>query len=169
MSVRLMKIAQHWRGLILRLTHDTQGTQPVALPGPSSGSNMETANSTVKVNVRLPCHIMAPHQENPRFVGRQDMLDDIDRQLRPVGTVKDEPCVFALCGLGGMGTTHIAIRYGFKSLAKYQAVLWVPADSYEKILARYLVFAEQLGLVDSTNDDQNAARDAVIKWLETSR
>lgn len=121
------------------------------------------------MNVHLPCYIMTPHQENPIFVGREDILDDIDRQLRRAGTGKDEPCVSALCGLGGMGKTQIALKYAFRSLSKYQAVLWVPADSYEKMLARYLVFAEQLGLVDSTNDDQNKARDAVVEWFETSR
>lgn len=68
-----------------------------------------------------------------------------------------------------MGKTQIALRYAFRNMSNFEAVLWVPADSYEKILARYLVFAVELGLVESTNDDQNQARDAVKEWFEVSR
>lgn len=111
---------------------------------------------------------MTPHQDNPRFVGREDVLEAMDRQLRTQRKTNTEPCVFALCGLGGMGKTQIALKYAFSGLAKFPVVLWVAADTYEKMLARYIQFAVELGLAESTNDDQNKARDAVKAWFETS-
>lgn len=125
-------------------------------------------HSDAKKNVHLPCHILSPYQENPKFVGRQSVLDDIEAGLRPGGKIGDGQCVFAICGLGGMGKTQIAVQYAFNSLSKFKAILWVPADSREKILARYIAFAVELGLVETTNDDQNKAKDLVKEWFENA-
>lgn len=134
----------------------------------NSPRNVGTPGSGTKPTARLPCHIMTPHQDNPRFVGREDVLEEMDKQLYADRKTNTEPCVFALCGLGGMGKTQIALKYAFRGLAKFPVVLWVAADTYEKMLARYIQFAVELGLAESTNDDQNKARDAVKEWFETS-
>lgn len=49
--------------------------------GVNSPSNVGTPSSGTKKNARLPCHIVTPHQDNPRFVGREDVLEEIDKQL----------------------------------------------------------------------------------------
>ncbi|KAM3425972.1 hypothetical protein NHJ13734_009762, partial [Beauveria thailandica] len=121
------------------------------------------------MTIRLPCHILAPHQPNRSFVGREDVLDDIEAHLRPVRKLNEGHCVFALCGLGGMGKTQIALKYAFSSLSRFKVVLWIPSDSREKMLARYIAFAVEIGLVESTNDDQNKAKDIVKEWFETSQ
>ncbi|KID60293.1 tetratricopeptide repeat domain-containing protein, partial [Metarhizium brunneum ARSEF 3297] len=125
--------------------------------------------SETKMNIRLPCHILAPHQPNHSFIGREDVLDDIEAHLRPVRKLNEGHCVFALCGLGGMGKTQIALKYAFSSLSKFEVVLWIPSDSREKMLARHIAFAVEIGLVESTNDDQNKAKDIVKEWFETSQ
>jgi KaiC/GvpD/RAD55 family RecA-like ATPase len=112
---------------------------------------------------------LTPHQENPLFLYRADILNKIESHLDPAPRVKDEQCVFALCGLGGMGKTQIALEYAFSSLSKFKVILWVPADSREEILARYIVFAVELGLAEPTDDDHNKAKDAVKEWFENSR
>ncbi|KAI9692148.1 MAG: hypothetical protein M1822_006378 [Bathelium mastoideum] len=96
------------------------------------------------------------------------MLEEVEASLRPAGKIGEEQCVFAICGLGGMGKTQVALKYAFKGLPEYPAVLWVPADNREKILARYITFAVELGLLESTNEDQNRAKDLVKKWFENS-
>ncbi|KAM3461571.1 hypothetical protein MY5147_009920 [Beauveria neobassiana] len=121
------------------------------------------------MTIRLPCHILAPHQPNRSFVGREDVLDDIEAHLRPVRKLNEGHCVFALCGLGGMGKTQIALKYAFSSLSRFKVVLWIPPDSREKMLARYIAFAVEIGLVESTNDDQNKAKDIVKEWFKTSQ
>lgn len=120
------------------------------------------------MDARLPCRILTPHQENLKFVGRQKVLEDIEATLRPESRTRTEKCVYVICGLGGMGKTQIALKYAFTSLSKFEAILWIPAENREKILARYTYFAFQLGLIKGTNEDQNKAKELVITWLQNT-
>ena len=63
-----------------------------------------------------------PHQRNPHFTGRDELLDQLDRQLFP--QTQDHSMLprraaltqaQAIQGLGGIGKTQIAVEYAYRS------------------------------------------------------
>ena len=77
----------------------------------------------------LPQIWVMPHPRNAGFVGREALLKQIERALRP--KVRSSTAVAltqAIRGLGGIGKTQLAIEYVHRHAADYDAVLWVRAD-----------------------------------------
>jgi tetratricopeptide (TPR) repeat protein len=93
-----------------------------------------------------------PHPDNADlFVGRKKAL------------------VQAIHGLGGVGKTHLAIRYVYEHAADYDAVLWVTADPPSKLVTDYADLARPLGLPEATRTtDVNEHIAAVRRWLESA-
>ncbi|KAL1886059.1 hypothetical protein Cpir12675_006880 [Ceratocystis pirilliformis] len=70
-----------------------------------------------------------PFHENLKFVGRQDILSELDNKLlAQLGFQK-----VALVGLGGMGKTQVALKFAYMVEAKYTdySVLWATAASID--------------------------------------
>jgi len=121
--------------------------------------------------VNLPCFVTAPYEENPYFTGREQVLADIEAALHPsIDTDSSQaslqPRTYALCGLGGMGKTQIALRYLFSNLDAYSVILWAHADSRVKLSDSYARFANELGLeVYGTGEDSviQAVKNFLVK------
>ncbi len=92
---------------------------------------------------------------NPWFAGREDDLKRI-RALMPYGTP------VAICGLGGMGKTALAIEYAWRNRGDYAAILFCPAGSEDEMRHGC---EELMQLLSITTADIHA-RDAVRTWLE---
>ena len=109
-------------------------------------------------NVPLPC--------NPFFTGRQEILDRLQKILLPEGTVAlAQPQ--AITGLGGIGKTQVALAYACKHRERYQAVLWVMAETRESLVSGFVAIARLLGLPGNDAQDQHHAVTAVRRWLES--
>jgi KaiC/GvpD/RAD55 family RecA-like ATPase len=106
-----------------------------------------------------------PFSQNPDFVGRSEVIDEIKTELLPRSGANITGKVFILSGLGGIGKTQTALQYMFDTLDEYDAVLWVTADSRSKIVERLLQFGIRLGLVGSTVDDPQDATQRVRAWF----
>jgi KaiC/GvpD/RAD55 family RecA-like ATPase len=74
--------------------------------------------------------------------------------------------IFALCGLGGMGKTQIAVHFVYRHRNDFDAILWVHADTETKLLVSFKNFAVELGFWDEATSDQAGAKTAVIDWLQ---
>jgi hypothetical protein len=118
------------------------------------------------VELHLPCFVTTPHQENPEFVGREDVLKIIHEALAPVDHDQTSQRTFALCGLGGMGKTQIAVKYVFSHRDDFRVVLWAHADNRTKLSESYSRFTVELGLQASIGSDQNTAKEKLKEWLE---
>ena len=119
-----------------------------------------------RASINLPCHIIRPYQKNPAFFGRTEILNEIRAALN---TEKDgEQAKFALCGMGGMGKTQIALAYAFESLPLFPVVLWAHSDTRAKLAQSFAEFAFEMGLVDSTTTDQTTCRERLKRWFETA-
>ena len=132
-----------------------------------SALDVEFALANAVINIRLPCFVIEPHQENPDFVGQGSILAKMFTALSP----KDVPHpqqTFALCGLGGMGKTQIALKYVFQHRSNYPVVLWAHADSRTKLGESFSRFTVELGLRDAVGSDQNDAREILQDWLRTT-
>jgi len=84
----------------------------------------------------------------------------LGRIRKVLGRTPEEgkPPVYALCGLGGIGKTRLALSYAFESKADRPAILWADASSKVKLAESFSAFALKLGLVKPASADQNSAK-----------
>lgn len=113
----------------------------------------------------IPCFVTTPYEQNPEFVGRDDILSEIHRALAPTDDQDSSTKTFALAGLGGMGKTQIAIEYAFRHRDTYQIILWAHADGEGKLAESYSQFAKELGLAGGEKLTPEAAREMVKECL----
>ena len=71
---------------------------------------------------------------------------------------------FALCGLGGMGKTEIAVEYAYSRKDKFEAIFWLGADDAQILASNFAQIAQRLGLEDDSSDFA-ASRDVAMGWL----
>ncbi|KAL3419104.1 tetratricopeptide repeat domain-containing protein [Phlyctema vagabunda] len=119
--------------------------------------------------VQAPCFFVEPHTSNDNFVGREDILAKMRGILMPNDDARPrEQRTYALCGLGGMGKTQIAIHYAFTQRDTFWVVLWADCDSREKLTECYNRFSIRLGLRTEADPVQDA-KGLVKEWLEKTQ
>ncbi|KAI0100946.1 tetratricopeptide repeat domain-containing protein [Nemania sp. FL0031] len=119
--------------------------------------------------INLPCILLEPPDQKRVFFGRDDVLDVIRDALVPFS--QDNRDVqdlrqFALCGLGGIGKTEIALEFVLKYKDEFDAVFWVRADEPAKLDECFKEISINLGLQtaeEATN--QVVSRSLVKGWL----
>ncbi|PSK46438.1 Coatomer subunit beta' [Elsinoe australis] len=126
--------------------------------------------TTTKRDPRLPCRLV-PGTAHPEFIGRSQLLDEIDSSLHAVDYEEHTDTgvrSFAICGPGGMGKTQLATEYVAKYENKYDAIFWVDASRTSTLAEQFSRIAVKLGLVlEGSPDarDHYLAREHVKGWL----
>jgi tetratricopeptide (TPR) repeat protein len=104
------------------------------------------------------------------FVSRRDVLDRLDKTLSPptLPSGSDTSVKLAtLWGVGGIGKTSIAAEYMRTQESAYDALFWIRADGFQKILDSFERIAVMLKLVEADKiQDRHYARKLVMDWLE---
>ncbi len=116
-----------------------------------------------------------PYPRNPHFTGRDELIEQLDQQLRsdPAKVLRaalTQPR--AIRGLGGVGKTQIAIEYAYRSreLNRYSHIFWINAASEEALLTSFTELAELLPDFPAKGEaDQRKLVAAVRHWLEQSQ
>ena len=101
---------------------------------------------------------------NPFFLGREEVLARLRRQFQ-AGQAKAFSQPQAICGLGGVGKTQVALEYAYRHAQDYQAIFWTRADSRDTLVAGLLEIASLLRLTERDERDQGVAITAVKTWL----
>lgn len=117
----------------------------------------------------LPCYSLR-YNRNSGFFGRETELVLMDEVLLPVmesASPRDLRLKsFALCAMGGMGKTEVAIEYMHSRKNLFDVIFMISADSQEKLDVGFLDMAYKLGLQsESDHDDPAVTRDLVKGWL----
>jgi len=123
----------------------------------------------------LPCYMLNSTSQNPAFVGRDDVLRQLADALLPsrtkfVSSESEGLKQFALCGLGGVGKSEIAMEFALQHKDDFDAIFWMDSADEVKLDARYTQIAADLGLestLDSTN--QIVSRALVKGWLSSPK
>ncbi|KAK3366643.1 P-loop containing nucleoside triphosphate hydrolase protein, partial [Lasiosphaeria ovina] len=124
---------------------------------------------------QLPYHSFGRHPRNPNFFGRQDITEKLDGFLLPsqaaggpgarsaaMGITKS--C--AICGIGGMGKTQIALEYEHSRRSEFDAIMLVQADARTSISASFGTIAVALGLAgESESSDLAVSFSIAMQWL----
>ena len=132
---------------------------------------LQQAISGTGRTLNLPTYVLKPHQPNPDFHGRKDVLQKLENTLSPQsGTHLDRPLfglkTFALCGAGGVGKTQIAVEYAYKSKGDFDAIFFLQADDTTKLAQGFADISLALGLeAQAAAEDQAVSRDLVLGWL----
>jgi NB-ARC domain len=112
---------------------------------------------------------MVPFDRNPRFLGRDSELQDLDKMIFSEGKSKRA----AITGLGGVGKTQVALELAYRVRDKHPqcSVFWITSTSLESIEQAYMNISELLGLQGVTPADAKArvkaylSQDDVGQWL----
>lgn len=125
---------------------------------------------------QLPYHSFGRHPRNPNFFGRQDIMEKLDGFLLPSQAAAGAPGArstamgitksCAICGIGGMGKTQIALEYAHSRRSEFDAIMWVQADARTSISASFGTIAVALGLAgESESSDLAVSFSIVMQWL----
>ncbi len=89
-------------------------------------------------------HWMVPFSRNKAFVGRENYIATLEESMLSPGQASKT----AICGLGGIGKTQIALElaYRMRDRDPKMSVLWIPCQSYESVEQAYMEIAQLTGL-----------------------
>ncbi|KAL4935809.1 hypothetical protein BDV06DRAFT_233938 [Aspergillus oleicola] len=89
-------------------------------------------------------HWMVPFRRNPGFVGREGEIAEVEELFKNV----NGPFKVALCGLGGVGKTQIALElvYRVRERDPTCSVFWIPCTSNANVEQAFMGIAQTIGL-----------------------
>jgi tetratricopeptide (TPR) repeat protein len=134
-------------------------TAPPSFPPPRSAER--TVIEQPRFPGALPPIWNVPHQRNPNFVGRDDLLDGIRETL----TSEKAAALTAIHGLGGVGKTQLAAEYAYRHTADYEVVWWIRSEEPTTLSSDYALLAEALDLPQKHEREQPVIVAVVREWL----
>ncbi|PYH50180.1 purine and uridine phosphorylase [Aspergillus niger CBS 101883] len=89
---------------------------------------------------------MVPFRRNQRFAGREGEIIGIEELLLQ----QNGPSKIAICGLGGVGKTQIALElaYRMRNRDPNCSICWITCTSYESVEQAYMNIASKLKMTD---------------------
>ncbi|KAI2919241.1 hypothetical protein CBS147320_8602 [Aspergillus niger] len=89
---------------------------------------------------------MVPLRRNPRFAGREDEITKIEGLFMQ----QNGPSKVAICGLGGVGKTQIALElaYRMRNRDPNCSICWITCTNYESVEQAYMNIASKLEIID---------------------
>jgi tetratricopeptide (TPR) repeat protein len=111
----------------------------------------------------LPSIWNVPHQKNPNFTGREQLLKDLRASL--TGGQATALTQAAIHGLGGIGKTQLAVEYVYRHAPDYDLVWWVRSETPAALAADYAALAGPLDLPEKGAQEQEVAVAAVRQHL----
>ena len=132
--------------------------------------------SPVRKKAKLPCFMVETFQQNSNFVGRGDVLERLDTTLLPtkeflVSSESQQRRYAAICGMGGLGKTEIALELVFSRKDKFDAIFWLRADDQDKLDTDVAKIASYLGLeeIGDAAERQVISRELAKGWLSNPK
>lgn len=117
----------------------------------------------------LAPHWCVPHQRNPFFTGRDEVLQDIHVRLHNNPSHATGLSCCLLSGLGGIGKTQTALEYAYRHPYDYSALFWINSSTYETLIASCTAIAEQLPYMKQFTRNQNQLVATIKLWLREHR
>ncbi|KFZ20076.1 hypothetical protein V501_00302 [Pseudogymnoascus sp. VKM F-4519 (FW-2642)] len=132
--------------------------------GLSSRETNSADNNDISFHPAPAKPFIVPFSQDEHFVGREDILDQLD-----LGGQQEAPKKHrrqALVGLGGVGKSQIAIEYAYRA-RKHRpqiSVFWIHASTKTRFEQAYQEIAERLELPGRDDPKANVLR-LVYNWL----
>jgi tetratricopeptide (TPR) repeat protein len=92
---------------------------------------------------------------NRSFIGRADLLERLQRELRSrSGVAVTQPVAMAIHGLGGVGKTQLVLEYAHWHAAEYELIWWIPAQQTTTAVAALGGLARRLGVQEQADQGE---------------
>ncbi|KAH8126039.1 P-loop containing nucleoside triphosphate hydrolase protein [Trichoderma asperelloides] len=106
---------------------------------------------------------LVPFDRNPSFVGRDGIFEEIDQAFAVQGGSQPKA---ALCGLGGIGKSQVALEYCYRRRTKGRcSILWVNAATVARFEESFNRIASECGITTPDGAQSDAAL-LLKNWLE---
>jgi hypothetical protein len=107
------------------------------------------------------------HSIGDLFKGREKVIEDLHQRLTNSGTHPTAIVGNTIYGLGGIGKTRLAVEYAWRYEKEYTALLFVVADSPERLFTNLAALCAPpvLDLPEHNVQEVQRQYEAVIKWL----
>ncbi|KAL1924451.1 uncharacterized protein VTP21DRAFT_4105 [Calcarisporiella thermophila] len=138
------------------LAGNTRGNVSFYLNSNSSSGNVSIGAGAFKV---LP--------RNWRFVDRPQLMKRLDEEVEIMKkNQKYKP--IALCGLGGVGKSQLALEYCYRKKNEYRYVFWLESDKESMLQSAFLDVARRLKIVPIGSHIVNPEDilPCVLEWLQ---
>ncbi|KAI1445428.1 hypothetical protein F5Y02DRAFT_386167 [Annulohypoxylon stygium] len=96
--------------------------------------------------------------------GRDAELGRLEACLR-VNEGREVLQTACLCGMRGVGKSHLAREFAYNHVNAYLAILWVSAESSLKLQQSFSTIAHSLGIADESVQHPDQLREILKKWL----
>jgi tetratricopeptide (TPR) repeat protein len=150
-------------GLLAKQTHTATGENSQEKDSARDELLPIAINVNPSVTVIKPWNI--PFSRNEYFTGQRKLIVHLQKVLTNRKAVALTQKAQALCGLGGIGKTQLAVEYAYLHREDYQAVLWVRADSHEALVQSFVELTRILHLSTAKEQDHQVIVKAVKGWL----
>jgi serine/threonine protein kinase len=129
----------------------------------------QTIQHTISKQLNFPGDVppiwKMPHERDPLFLGREQILQELHTSLATVPHVLlFEPA--HVREADSSGATGAAIEYAYRFRSDYQMIAWIQAYSRKALQSDLLSLATALHLPQANSPDQDPLR-AVVQWLRT--
>ncbi|KAI4265420.1 MAG: hypothetical protein L6R38_009438 [Xanthoria sp. 2 TBL-2021] len=107
---------------------------------------------------------MLPPAANARFYDRDNIIGLMDKHLRG-DRAQSGLRMYGLYGLGGVGKSHVALKYAQTKMEHFQFVLWIHGTNKQSLEQSFteIAFRLQIKGADRGRHEQN--RIEVLNWL----
>lgn len=111
--------------------------------------------------------MVARQTPNRDFFRRDEELKILDRHLLPsVPTQSNMSRTFAICGMGGIGKTDLAVEFVYSRKQHYDAVFWIDSAGDSQLASEFGRIAAELGLEEPTDaQDLITSRESAKAWM----
>jgi tetratricopeptide (TPR) repeat protein len=89
------------------------------------------------------------HRADPHFIGRDEVLSALHRDLR---SGRPAAAIQVITGLGGQGKTGLVVEYAHRYAAAYDLIWWIRAEDPATMRGDYVELAAELGLPAEKDD-----------------
>jgi tetratricopeptide (TPR) repeat protein len=109
---------------------------------------------------------LVPYDENPHFVGREELRKTLREKLVTVAEKQYSHRV-ALYGLGGVGKTQTALAYVYAHRSDYDAIYWITGVNQASLLSGFQDIAKAGGLQGTHEMEPTDVARVVLEWLRS--
>ena len=105
-----------------------------------------------------------PYNHNSFFTNRDEPLSTIASSF--ASAPAHQTPILALNGLPGIGKTHVALEYSYRSSSTYNSIIWLNASSRAVLGKDVRSLVEQFSLPNEYHEDELQLFSAFRQWLQ---